>query len=43
MKIAIPVAAGRLSAHFGHCDEFAILEADKGGKEVLRRTVQPPT
>jgi predicted Fe-Mo cluster-binding NifX family protein len=44
MKIAIPVAEGRLSAHFGHCDEFAILEADKGGKEVLKRTVHqaPP-
>lgn len=44
MKIAIPLAEGRLSAHFGHCDEFAILEADKGGKEVLKGTVHqaPP-
>ena len=27
MKIAIPVAAGKLSAHFGHCEEFAIFES----------------
>ena len=44
MKIAIPVAEGRLSAHFGHCEEFAIFEVDEGGKEVLKKTMhQPPT
>jgi predicted Fe-Mo cluster-binding NifX family protein len=39
MKIAIPVAQGRLSAHFGHCEEFAILEADEEGKQVLKKSV----
>jgi predicted Fe-Mo cluster-binding NifX family protein len=44
MKIAIPVVGGRLSAHFGHCEEFVILEADEEGKEVLTKTVHqaPP-
>jgi len=28
MKIAIPLAGGKLSAHFGHCQEFAIIDAD---------------
>jgi ATP-binding protein involved in chromosome partitioning len=28
MRIAIPLADGRLSPHFGHCDRFAIVEAD---------------
>ncbi|MCK4282701.1 MAG: NifB/NifX family molybdenum-iron cluster-binding protein [Candidatus Brocadiae bacterium] len=26
MKIAIPLVGGRLAAHFGHCEEFALLE-----------------
>jgi predicted Fe-Mo cluster-binding NifX family protein len=44
MKIAVPVAEGRLSAHFGHCEEFVILEADEGGGQVLKKTVHqsPP-
>jgi len=29
MKIAIPLAAGRLSMHFGHCDQFALIEVDE--------------
>ena len=35
MKIAIPVAQGRLSAHFGHCDSFAIFEADQESKKII--------
>lgn len=29
MKIAIPVVQGRLAAHFGHCEEFALFEVDQ--------------
>ena len=28
MRIAIPLADGRLSLHFGHCDQFALIDAD---------------
>ena len=35
MKIAIPLAAGQFSMHFGHCDEFAIVEADEQSKEII--------
>jgi len=44
MKIAIPLAAGRLSAHFGHCEEFAIVEVDEEAKEVVNtsRHGSPP-
>ena len=35
MKIAIPTANGKLAAHFGHCEQFAILEADPASKTVL--------
>ena len=44
MKIAIPVADGRLTAHFGHCEAFAILEADQQAKEVASKSMHeaPP-
>jgi ATP-binding protein involved in chromosome partitioning len=29
MKIAIPVSAGRLCQHFGHCEQFAFIEIDQ--------------
>ncbi len=28
MRIAIPVVQGKLSLHFGHCDQFAIVDVD---------------
>ena len=44
MKIAVPLAAGRLSMHFGHCEEFAILEVDEQARKVLNKSVykSPP-
>jgi predicted Fe-Mo cluster-binding NifX family protein len=42
MKFAIPLAEGKLTAHFGHCKEFAIVDADEEGikgKEIL---IPPP-
>ena len=35
MKIAIPLARGRLSLHFGHCDEFALVDVDTETKEIV--------
>ena len=34
MRIAIPVTAGKLSAHFGHCEEFAMVDVDEQTKEI---------
>ena len=34
MRIAIPVTDGRVSAHFGHCEHFAIFEVDEKSKEI---------
>jgi ATP-binding protein involved in chromosome partitioning len=41
MKIAIPTSNGVLCMHFGHCDEFAIIETDNGKINDIRM-VQPP-
>ncbi len=43
MKVAIPVAQGKFSLHFGHCDQFAIFDVDESAGKVLGRDdVVPP-
>jgi len=41
--IAIPIADGRLCMHFGHCEQFALLDVDIQSKEILNsRQMAPP-
>ena len=44
MRIAIPMAAGKLCAHFGHCEEFALIDVDADKKEITHeeRVDAPP-
>ena len=44
MKIAIPLAEGKLAMHFGHCAQFAIVEVDEENKKITGRDdlVPPP-
>ena len=43
MRIAIPLAQGKLSLHFGHCDQFAIFDIDDNLKKVInRKDTTPP-
>ena len=43
MRIAIPLAQGKLSLHFGHCDQFAIFDVDDSiNKVVNRKDATPP-
>ena len=37
MKIAIPLADGKLAMHFGHCERFALIEVDTTGKKIIGR------
>ena len=34
MRIAIPVAHGQLSQHFGHSRKFALVDVDPGAREI---------
>jgi len=34
-RIAIPIAGGKLSMHFGHCERFAFLDVDMENKRIL--------
>ena len=37
MRFAIPLADGRLCAHFGHCQSFALIDADTKSRKILAR------
>jgi predicted Fe-Mo cluster-binding NifX family protein len=34
MRIAIPMAEGRLAQHFGHCAKFALIDVDPAAKTI---------
>jgi len=43
MRIAIPMAEGKLCMHFGHCAQFALLDVDDATKTVKSTTkLDPP-
>ncbi len=43
MKIAIPLANGKLCMHFGHCEQFALIDVDEAAKTIgSLSTVTPP-
>jgi len=44
MLIAVPLAQGKLSLHFGHCDQFAIFDIDENIKKIIsRKDASPPS
>lgn len=40
-RIAIPMAEGKLSLHFGHCEQFAVIDLEDG-VVVKESLVNPP-
>ena len=36
MRIAVPVANGNLSLHFGHCEKFALVDVDPDRRTIIR-------
>ncbi len=39
MKLAIPLSQGLLSQHFGHSEQFLLVEADQEQRSILAREV----
>ena len=37
MKYAVPVSGGVVSAHFGHCEQFALIDVDESKKLILKK------
>lgn len=42
MKIAIPMADGKLCMHFGHCERFAVVDVDEAGKRIVGTALLVP-
>jgi predicted Fe-Mo cluster-binding NifX family protein len=43
MRIAIPLADGKLAMHFGHCERFALVDVNPAEKKILKREdITPP-
>ena len=42
MKFAIPLAEGKLTAHFGHCQEFALVDVEDNEIKNKETLVPPP-
>lgn len=44
MKIAVPTAENKLCMHFGHCEQFVIVEVDEKTKTIISKeeAVPPP-
>ena len=42
MRFAIPLAEGKLTMHFGHCENFAIIDTDDNGTITNEQTLTPP-
>jgi predicted Fe-Mo cluster-binding NifX family protein len=41
MRFAVPLAGGKLTAHFGHCQEFALIDVEN--KTIKnKQTLTPP-
>jgi predicted Fe-Mo cluster-binding NifX family protein len=44
MRIALPITQGKLSSHFGHCEQFALVDVDDKTKKIISsQLVDSPT
>jgi ATP-binding protein involved in chromosome partitioning len=43
LKYAIPVSGGQVCQHFGHCEQFALIDVDEVKKGIVgKKMVTPP-
>ena len=42
LKIAVPMAAGSLCQHFGHCEQFVLFDVDADNKTILKTNMVTP-
>jgi len=41
VRIAVPLDQGKVSSHFGHCEDFAFIDADRRAKEIVAKEIVP--
>ena len=42
MRIAIPISNGKLCQHFGHCDQFCVIEVNNDSKTIESQELLTP-
>jgi len=42
IRIAIPLAQKKMSLHFGHCEEFVLVDADTTEKKIIEKNYATP-
>ncbi len=42
MRFAVPTAGGKLCAHFGHCESFALIDVDPKGEIINESYLEAP-
>ena len=41
MRYAVPISDGVVAAHFGHCEHFALIDADEETRGIVRKELIP--
>ena len=41
MRYAVPVSGGKLATHFGHCEQFALIDVDETIKTIVNQEFIP--
>lgn len=39
MRIAIPITGEKLAEHFGHCEQFALIDVDQDNRAILGKVL----
>lgn len=42
MKIALPIASGQLCMHFGHCEQFMLVDVDMESRKIVGKAMLDP-
>ncbi len=41
MRYAVPLSDGMVAPHFGHCEQFALFDADVDNKKIVHKEIVP--
>ena len=42
MRYALPISDGKVSAHFGHCEHFALIDVDEATRKIVNKELVIP-
>ena len=39
MRYAVPMSGGKVATHFGHCEQFALIDVDEARNEIVGKEI----